>query len=584
MRLLSILGVAALTSAAFAQTPQRVDVENITHVGVYHVATNTITPASQFEGTPALVFDNTAFAGSFFAPGPGTKNLDWADLSAVGQNELTEFVLGYATSELGTVDVNVEFRSGTAGFSVQGALEAAFSLTGLPGSVSGGPEAFAVTVDLTGAEFVLPDGDFGYSFEALDSTTGPLLVGPPNPAGVEDAWDIYDLADTYLGTSFFGGTPLASFYLTLTGQQPALEPTAPARLLLSEFAVTPTDGEFVEIFNPNSYPVDLTDVYLTDGTFAGGNTYYYQIVEGGGGGGGFGDFYARFPAGASIGPGEYQTVALNGSIAFLATFGVLPTYETAEDDIVPDAIPEMLEATPGSLGTDFQGGLTNFGEVVVLLYWDGESDLVQDLDYVVYGDKVEAIDKTGVAIDGPDVDTDTSTYADDTAIIDQDGAVAGATGGHAGGNSWQRQHLSEGSEIRTGGNGVTGNDEMSENVSFTWVDDVATPNAPAAGAVSVRLAPGSLGRNTVELRNATPDTLVFFVASLAEGLVTTNKCPGEGLGLDLGAFLIEAITTDASGNVDIPVVLMPEAGDIEVLLQVVDLEGCIWSNVNATNL
>lgn len=587
MRLLTTLGVVALAGAASAQfdtIPVNTPVKN---AGTFYAATGEFVRAGAVETTPsfsaAQIFDNSAFLGSFFQPGPGVKNVDWADLSATGQNEITEFVVGYATTQVTPVAINVEFRSGTSGFGVQGALEAAFSLTDLPASVSGGPEAFAITIDLTGFEFELPDGDFGYSFEALDLETGPLLVGPPNPAGVEDAWDRYDLLDTYINTQFFGGppNPLASFYLQVTGQQPAQVPTAPARLLLSEFATTPTDGEFVEIFNPNSFPVDLTDVYLTDATFAGGGTFYYQIVEGGGGGGGFGDWFARFPAGAVIEAGEYQTVALNGSTAFNATYGVDPTYELAEDDVAPDAIPEMVEATPGSIN-GLQGGLTNFGEVVVLFSWDGQSDLVQDLDYVVYGDGVEGIDKTGVSIDGPDADADTSTYADDTPVASQEGNVAGATGTHPVGESWQRLHLSEGTETRTGGNGLTGNDEMSENVSFTWTEAAVTPNAATAGAVSLFITPGSVGPGTLELRGATNDQLVFVFASLGEDLTTLNRCPGEGLGLDLGAFLIAEFVTDASGNLDIPVPL-PVAG-VEVLIQCVDVVGCNWSNVSALDI
>ena len=75
-------------------------------------------------------------------------------------------------------------------------------------------------------------------------------------------------------------------------------------LLLSEIVVTPTEGEFVEIHNPTGSTIDLSDVYLTDATFAGGGTFYYNIVTGtNAGGGGFSDFHARFPDGASIGPG-----------------------------------------------------------------------------------------------------------------------------------------------------------------------------------------------------------------------------------------------------------------------------------------
>jgi hypothetical protein len=42
----------------------------------------------------------------------------------------------------------------------------------------------------------------------------------------------------------------------------AAQPAAD-HLLLSEFVVTPTAGEFVEIHNPTGATVDLTDVYLT---------------------------------------------------------------------------------------------------------------------------------------------------------------------------------------------------------------------------------------------------------------------------------------------------------------------------------
>ena len=61
--------------------------------------------------------------------------------------------------------------------------------------------------------------------------------------------------------------------------------SGPAQLLLSEIVVKPYGGEFIEIYNPGASPVDLTDVYLTDATYAGGGTYYYNIVTGGNAGG-----------------------------------------------------------------------------------------------------------------------------------------------------------------------------------------------------------------------------------------------------------------------------------------------------------
>ncbi len=252
-------------------------------------------------------------------------------------------------------------------------------------------------------------------------------------------------------------------------------------LLLSELVVTPTGGELIEIHNPNAAAVDLSNVYVTDATFAGGGTYYYNIVTGSNAGGGsFSDFHALFPDGASIAAGEYQTIALAGSDAFSAEYAVDPTYELFEDGSAPDAIPDMREAFPGSIND--QGGLTNGGEVVILYAWDGASDLVTDLDYALWGDKDEGVDKTGVAIDGPDPDSDASEYLPDTAIDTQDVIAEGA---HAFGDSWQRDDVPEGDETLTGGNGALGHDETSENVSATWCEAGPTPNAasdcPGAG-------------------------------------------------------------------------------------------------------
>ena len=244
-------------------------------------------------------------------------------------------------------------------------------------------------------------------------------------------------------------------------------------LLLTEVVVTPTGGEFVEIHNPTPAAIDLSDVYLTDATFAPGGSFYYNIVTGANaGGGGFSDFHARFPDGASIAAGAFQTVAMAGSDDFAAAYGFDPDYELFEDGAAADGVADMREALAGSINN--QGGLTNSGEVVVLYAWDGESDLVADLDYALWGDAAEAVDKTGVSIDGPDADTTTSTYLDDTAVAAQDVI---APGSHAAGNSFQRLDFDEGDELQSGGNGIGGSDETSENLSQTWAEIPATPGA-----------------------------------------------------------------------------------------------------------
>jgi len=259
-------------------------------------------------------------------------------------------------------------------------------------------------------------------------------------------------------------------------------------VLLSELVVTPTGGEFVEIFNPTASSIDLSDVYLTDATFAGGGTFYYNIVTGANaGGGGFSDFHARFPAGATIAAGEFQTVSLAGSDDFSTEYGIDPTYELFEDGGGADGIPDMREALPGSINN--QGGLSNSGEVVILYTWDGASDLVQDIDYALWGDAAEAVDKTAIGVDGPDAGGDLSFYLADTAIVSQD-VISG--GSHASGDSFQRVDFSEGAEIQSGGNGVTGSDEASEDVSVTWQTLAATPGAAPPAPAMITCKPRSM--------------------------------------------------------------------------------------------
>ncbi len=258
-------------------------------------------------------------------------------------------------------------------------------------------------------------------------------------------------------------------------------------LLISEIVVTPTAGEYVEIYNPTGSVVDLTDYYITDATYSAGGVYYYKIVTGvDAGGGGFGDWHARFPAGATINPGEFQTISMAGSQDFFATYGLYPTYELYEDSVAADLIPDMLEEFPGSING--QGGLTNSGEVVILYTWDGISDLVQDVDYAVWGDKVEAVDKSGVSIDGPDPDSTPSTYLNDTPIALQDSLPAG----HPSGDSFTRYEFTEPGETFSGGNGLTGHDETSEPLSTTWIIDVVSPNG---GTVPVELTSFSASVN-----------------------------------------------------------------------------------------
>ncbi len=320
-------------------------------------------------------------------------------------------------------------------------------------------------VDKTGVAIDGPD---------VDAVTTPYLADTaianqdPMALASHAVGNSWTRIDTSEGTEFqAGGNGIAgddetSENTSVTFAEQAIPVGVPDGLLINEIVVTPVEGEAVEIVNTTGSPIDLTNVYLTDATFAGGSIYYYNIVTGYGGGGGIGDFNARFPGGATLAGGATARIALNGSTNFFVTYGFNPDYELYEDG-VPDGVPDMLEATAGSING--QGGLSNQGEVVILYFWDRSTDLVQDLDYVVWGDKAEAVDKTGVAVDGPDVDAVTSTYAADTVIASQDPVSLSS---HAEGNSWTRIDPSEGTETQAGGNGIAGDNETSENTSVTF--------------------------------------------------------------------------------------------------------------------
>ena len=221
-------------------------------------------------------------------------------------------------------------------------------------------------------------------------------------------------------------------------------------LIISEFQVGPTDGEFVEIYNPlPSTTANLTDVYIADY-----NTYY-EITDGGAPSSQ--DYLLKFPDGTTLGPQSFLVVALHPAAAFAV---IHPTADPPDFEVAPvdaDGIPEME-------GTFAAGsGLTNTAEMLVLFKWTSPATEVTDIDYVVWGNVNEGVDKTGLAAphDG---------YLADTAVADQL-----KTAGPATNMSRQRCETSEGDESDTGGNGITGHDETSENMTQNFKSGTPTP-------------------------------------------------------------------------------------------------------------
>ncbi|MCK6526787.1 lamin tail domain-containing protein [Myxococcota bacterium] len=249
-----------------------------------------------------------------------------------------------------------------------------------------------------------------------------------------------------------------------TGDDDTTPPPEHDTLLVSEVVVTPTEGEYVEVYNPTGATVSLSGYFVTDMVTAW-VPEYAQVVTGVLVASTY-DFCVRFPDGAAVAPGETVVVATNAG--FAGWYGLAPDFSLVEGG----GAPAMVPCADGSVGTS--AGISNAGEVIVLFHWDGATDRVQDVDIVLWGDKEEAVDKTGLAVDGPDPGPIASAYAADTPPEAQ-GIVSPVE--HVLGEAFCRTDFSEaGEDGGPGGNGIAGHDETSEPLASTWrVCGAATP-------------------------------------------------------------------------------------------------------------
>jgi len=293
---------------------------------------------------------------------------------------------------------------------------------------------------------------------------------------------------------------------------PAVAHAAPQKLLLTQVTVAPSEAEHVAIYNPGSSVVDLTSYYLSD------SNAYYKVVTGTPLGGAS-DFIVRFPAGARIGPGQTQYVAVEGAECFksacgtvgglYAGFGVYPTYEIPSTIDVNnnDDVLDMIAPFMDSVGDAHN--LTNGGEPLMLFYWDGNSSLVTDVDYVCFGSPTfgnPAVHKTDqITITGPSGVP--GTYQNDTP----DGSThhAPISAGGATTNTCRVVPYTEGTQVMSGGNGIDGSDETSENTATTW--SACMTVTPTATDID--------GDGVVEGSDACP---------LVAGPASNNGCPTTG--------------------------------------------------------
>lgn len=223
-------------------------------------------------------------------------------------------------------------------------------------------------------------------------------------------------------------------------------------LLLSEVKSVGPE-EFIEIWNPTSRPISLANYYLAD------YNEYWKLPSNPSPTIAQNDFLAQLPSNATLAAGQVATVAMLAA-DFMTKYSRAATYSL---DAVSGA--QKLERVIGAANSPT---ITNGGEIVVLFYWNGQTDLVQDVDIIMAGPALTVGEGNYLSVkgtvDGPDADTTGSTYKTDSNLLG-----GGMMGTAAGDNSYKRIKLETGAETQTdNGNGLTGDDETSENLKVTW--------------------------------------------------------------------------------------------------------------------
>ncbi|MDB4928315.1 MAG: Endo,4-beta-xylanase precursor [Myxococcaceae bacterium] len=270
-------------------------------------------------------------------------------------------------------------------------------------------------------------------------------------------------------------------------------------LLITEVVIGPDEGEYVEIHNPTAAAIDLANVYVSDlhdyacylgraCTFTGGRTLASLGTT---------DFVARFPAGASLAPGAYATVAIKANLTlFRGIAGVCPTYYLAgasgDAGLTVGTCTASLPMRPTAHATNTIGtaaGLTNGQEPVVLFQWDNSPALPVDLDYVFWGTPSTTnlqVDKTTTSITL--AAGGSATFLADTAPASQQRVTLPT---NVNGAALVRCNYAEGAERRTGGNGLGGHDETSEPLATTW-RVTAAPAQVDGSIAALNATPGAV--------------------------------------------------------------------------------------------
>ena len=210
-------------------------------------------------------------------------------------------------------------------------------------------------------------------------------------------------------------------------------------LMLSSIVTLPDDGEMIVIKNMSNEEISLENHYISD------DKEYYKIQSESKTTVNINDFIAKFSDDISIAANDSLHICLSESYTdyYPSTFQCDLILQNDLENIFPDG---------NSFGSSTGERLSEYQEMVILFYWDGDRDQpVRDIDYFVWGNQSSAMDKSNTVM-----------YFDETSTADQDVLETQLTE-----YQWYRR-ISFDENESTGLNGYTGEDETSELFNTTW--------------------------------------------------------------------------------------------------------------------
>ena len=229
-----------------------------------------------------------------------------------------------------------------------------------------------------------------------------------------------------------------------------LFPASADHLLLIRIVTQPDAAESFSIYNPTDSPIDLTNYYICDDE----DYYKMQTASDLAPSNSIKAFTAQFPP---ISIDAYDTLVVILHANYTDYYGV---------SLLPDLVMyvdqnnSMIETEVGSFGAPVQGDgdpvpkLDDEEELLILFFWDGNpSSAIQDVDYFIWGNSQNAIDKSDIL-----------GYQNDTPFENQFYFEGSAEKDYA----YSRIGDEEIGEKETDGNGITGHDETSENFRESW--------------------------------------------------------------------------------------------------------------------